>query len=186
MGNRTQAEGTIRSHVLWAMGAGLIPVPGVDFVAVTSIQLSMLQQLTVLYGRDFSRGMGKNFISAIGGSTLARAGSSLFKIVPGVGTVLGGASMSLMSGASTYAVGQVAINTLEDSGSLNNFDTRQAKQAYEQAYERGKSYVEGMKGKENEAADVYQNLERLGKLKESGVLTEQEFEAKKNELLKRL
>lgn len=34
MSQRTQAEAIIRSHVLWAMGGGLIPIPLVDFAAV--------------------------------------------------------------------------------------------------------------------------------------------------------
>ncbi len=186
MSDRNRAEEIIRSHVLWAMGAGLIPVPIVDFVAVTSIQVDMLQQLTHLYGASYSQSTGKAFVSALTGTTLARMGASFVKGIPGIGTVLGGASMSVMSGASTYGVGQVAINVLSSSGSLRDFDSSQAKRAYEQAYERGKSYVSDLDSKKDEAADVYQSLERLGKLKESGVLTEQEFEAKKNELLKRL
>lgn len=186
MVNRTQAENIIRSHVLWAMGAGLIPVPLVDFAAVTSIQLDMLQQLAHLYGVDYSLSTGKAFVSALTGTTIARLGASFVKTIPGIGTVLGGASMSVMSGASTYAVGQVAINVFTNSGSLRNFDTTQAKRAYESAYERGKSYVSDLDNKKDDAATVYQDLERLGKLKESGILTEQEFEAKKAELLKRL
>jgi len=39
MNKQTQAEAIIRSHVLWAMGGGLIPIPLVDFAAVTAIQL---------------------------------------------------------------------------------------------------------------------------------------------------
>ncbi|MEM9137012.1 MAG: DUF697 domain-containing protein, partial [Cyanobacteria bacterium P01_F01_bin.42] len=121
MSKRTQADAVIRSHVLWAMGGGLIPIPLVDFAAVTAIQLEMLQQLAQIYGVDYSRSLGKAFVSALTGTTIARLGASLLKAIPGVGTVLGSASMALASGASTYAVGQVAISHFSNGGSLSNF-----------------------------------------------------------------
>jgi predicted Zn-dependent peptidase len=60
------------------------------------------------------------------------------------------------------------------------------KQAYEQAYEKGKSYVSDLQEKEDDAADVYQQLEKLGKLKAQGILSDEEFETKKKELLARI
>ena len=92
---RSEAQVIIRSHVLWSMGGGLIPIPLVDFAAVTAIQLEMLQQLAQLYGVDYTRSNGKAFVSALTGTTIARLGASFLKALPGVGTVLGGASMSL-------------------------------------------------------------------------------------------
>lgn len=186
MSRHIEAEGIIRSHVVWAMGGGLIPIPLVDFAAVTAIQLEMLQQLASLYGVDYSKSMGKTFVSALTGTTVARIGASLLKTIPGVGSVLGGASMSVMSGASTYAVGQVAINLFSTSGGLKNFNFDNVKQAYEDAYEKGKSYVSDLEDKEDEAADVYQALEKLGRLKEQGIVSDEEFEAKKKDLLSRI
>lgn len=187
MSQRTEADAIIRSHVLWSMGGGLIPIPLVDFAAVTAIQLEMLQQLAHLYGADFSRSNGKAFVSALTGTTLARLGASFLKAIPGVGTVLGGASMALTSGASTYAVGQVAINHFRSGGSLSNFVEDQVKEAYDSAFERGKTYVSDLeKEKGDEAATVYQTLEQLGKLRDQGILTEDEFQTKKQELLARL
>jgi len=184
---RTQADAIIRSHVLWAMGGGLIPIPLVDFAAVTAVQLEMLQQLAELYGVDYSRSKGKTFVSALTGTTVARLGASFIKAIPGVGTILGGLSMSVASGASTYAVGQVAINHFANAGTLSDFVEDQLKRAYDVAFERGKTYVSDLETeKQAEAADVYQTLEKLGKLKEQGILTEEEFQTKKQELLSRL
>ena len=183
---KAKAQAIVRSHVLWAMGGGLIPVPLVDFAAVTAIQLEMLQQLAELYGVNYSQSNGKTFVSALTGTTVARLGASLIKAIPGFGTVLGGASMSLASGASTYAVGQVAIDHFAKSGDLGNFIEDQLKKAYEDAFQKGKSYVSDLENERQEAADVYQTLEKLGKLKEQGILTEEEFQAKKKQLLDRL
>ncbi len=187
MSKQTQAEAIIRSHVLWAMGGGLIPIPLVDFAAVTAIQLEMLQQLAQLYGVNYSRSQGKTFVSALTGTTIASLGASFLKAIPGIGSILGGASMSLASGASTYAVGQVAISHFSSGGSLSNFVEEQIKTVYDSAFEQGKNYVSNLENeKGNEAADIYQALEKLGKLRDQGILTEEEFQMKKQELLSRL
>lgn len=183
---KAKAQSIIRSHVLWSMGGGLIPIPLVDFAAVTAIQLEMLQQLAELYSVNYSKSNGKAFVSALTGTTVARLGASFLKAIPGIGTVLGGASMSLASGASTYAVGQVAIEHFANSGDLSNFIEDQLKKAYEDAFQKGKSYVNDLEDNQEQAADVYQSLEKLSKLKEQGVLTEDEFRAKKQQLLDRL
>ena len=183
---KAKAQSIIRSHVLWAMGGGLIPIPLVDFAAVTAIQLEMLQQLAELYGVDYSKSNGKAFVSALTGTTVARLGASFLKAIPGVGTVLGSASMSITSGASTYAVGQVAIDHFANSGNLSNFVEDQVKKAYEDAFQKGKSYVSDLKDNQDEAADIYRALEKLSQLKDRGILTEEEFQAKKKQLLDRL
>jgi uncharacterized protein (DUF697 family) len=187
MSKSTQAEAIIRSHVLWAMGGGLIPIPLVDFAAVTAIQLEMLQQLAHLYNVNYSRSMGKAFVSALTGTTLASLGASFLKAIPGFGSVLGGASMAITSGASTYAVGQVAVSHFASGGTLSNFVDDAVKSAYDSAFERGKSYVSDLENeKGDDAADIYQALEKLGQLKDRGILSEEEFQAKKVELLSRL
>ncbi len=191
MNKSFQAEKIIRSHVLWAMGGGLIPIPLVDFAAVTAIQLGMLQELAALYEVKYASNTAKTFVSALTGTTLARLGASMLKAIPGVGSFIGGLSMSVMSGASTYAVGQVAINIFSSKSrgtviDFLNIDIDEAKGFYENAYEKGKSYVDDLKENEQEAANIYESLEKLGKLKEQGILSEEEFQAKKKQLLDRL
>ena len=43
MSKEHSADGIIKSHVVWAMGGGLIPVPLFDIAAVTAIQMDMLR-----------------------------------------------------------------------------------------------------------------------------------------------
>ncbi|MEL6402476.1 MAG: DUF697 domain-containing protein [Cyanobacteria bacterium J06626_4] len=187
MTQQNQANAIIRSHVLWATGGGLIPIPLVDFAAVTAIQLEMLQQLARLYSVDYSPSIAKTFVTALTGTTLARLGASFIKAIPGIGTMIGGASMALTSGASTYAVGQVAVNHFANGGTLNNFVEDQVKTAYDSAFERGKGYVSDLENeKGDDAANIYEALEKLGQLKDQGILTEEEFQTKKQELLSRL
>ena len=181
-----EADKIIRDHVLWSMGAGLMPVPLFDIAAVTAVQMDMLKQLADLYGADFSKSTGKTFVSALTGSTLARVGASAIKAVPGVGTVVGGVSMSVLSGASTYAVGQVAKGHFASSQGLLEIDIEWAKQAYSDAFERGKQFVSDLQDKPNDGEDPYEALEKLGRLKEQGVIDQEEFEQKKRKLLERI
>lgn len=181
-----RADRIIRSHTLWGMGAGLIPVPMFDLLAVSAIQIDMLKQLAEAYDSDFTENLGKTFVTALTGGTFARVGASLIKAVPGVGTLVGGASMSVLSGASTYAVGQVAKRHYETGGNLVDIDLNDARKSYDDALERGKRVVGDLKDREAESMDVYSSLERLSDLKQKGVITDEEFEAKKREMLERL
>ena len=193
MSKRSEANSLVNKHVLWALGGGLIPIPIVDFAAVTAIQMDMLSQLAKLYEVEYTEATGKKLVVALTGTTFAKLGSSFIKIVPGIGTVLGGLSMSVLSGASTYAVGQVAIEHFESGGNLFNVDLESAKKMYKDAFEEGKEVASNLK-KEQEAAeasgdvddqakDVIDALERLGNLREKGIITEEEFQAQKEKLL---
>jgi len=175
----------IRNHVLWAMGAGLLPIPLVDFAAVTAVQLDMLKDLAAHYGANYDRSSGKAFVSALTGTTFATIGASIVKAIPGLGSILGGVSMSLMSGASTYAVGQVVKQAYATSGSLDKLDLSAARKAYEDAFERGKSYVSDLQQDKDKATQIFESLERLEKLKQDGLLSEEEFQTKKQELFNR-
>ena len=186
MSRRSEAEKIVRDHVLWSLGAGLMPVPLFDIAAVTAIQMDMLKQLAGLFEVDYSKSGGKGFVSALTGSTFARIGASLIKTVPGVGTVVCGISMSVLSGASTCAIGQVAMSHFGSKRGLLDVDLEWAKEAYNEAVERGKQYVSDLKEERGASRDVYEALEKLGQLKEKGVITEEEFEAQKQKLLARL
>ncbi|RQH16679.1 hypothetical protein D5R40_33865, partial [Okeania hirsuta] len=63
-----------------------------DLAAVTAIQLDMLKQLANLHELDYSETSGKALVGALTGNMMIRIGSSLFKAIPGIGTVLGGIS----------------------------------------------------------------------------------------------
>ena len=194
---REQADAIIKKHVLFSIGGGLIPIPLADMAAVTGLQVSMLEQLADLYGIAYNRSILKSFIAGLTGSTVAKVGASLIKAIPGIGTVIGGVAMSATSGASTYALGQVAIGQFEKEGSLEDIDMDEAQAAYDEAFEEGKEVVEELekekKAKEKAAAeapettdDILEQLEKLGALKEKGVLSEDEFEEQKRKLLERL
>jgi uncharacterized protein (DUF697 family) len=185
MADSAAAEQVIRQHVVWSVGAGLVPLPVVDFVAVTAIQVDLIRQLCTLHGTNYSEASGKTLVGALTGSALARFGASAIKALPGIGSVLGGVSMSIASGASTWGVGQVVHRHLASGGSLTDLNVEKARQEYEAEYERGKE-VAREASHDGGSKDVFERLNKLGDLKAKGIITEAEFEAKKKELLARV
>ena len=141
MHQKEKALKIIKRHVIWAMGGGFIPISLLDIASMTAIQIDMLKQLAKLYGVEYSTAKGKTFVSALTGRSLASIGATAIKALPGVGTLLGGVSMSVMSGASTYAVGKVATELLETGDDLFNVDLASAKKRYEDSLAEGKTIV---------------------------------------------
>lgn len=144
MTQNNRADKVIRDSVVWSMGAGLIPVPLADMVAVTAIQIDMLKQIASLYQVDFAENRLKSWIAALSGSAIPKVGAGIIKFIPGLGSVVGGVSMAVLSGASTYAIGQVFAQHFESGGTLLDFDVEKFKDFYQRQFEVGKAFVENM------------------------------------------
>lgn len=186
------ADNIIINHVFFSLGAGMVPVPFLDMAAVTVVQLDMLKQLSRLYDIPFGEESGKSLISAIAGGAAARVGASMVKAIPVVGTFLGGVSMAVLSGASTYATGQVFKRHFGSGGDLTNVDIKKAKKIFEEAFERGKDVAAKMekerKAKEGSEAppeekNIVDRLKDLAALRDQGIITEAEFAEQKKRLL---
>lgn len=143
------AENMVKNFVLGSMGVGFIPIPIVDFLAVGGLQLGMLKKLSTLYGAEFSKSRAKNFISALVGSItpliFAGPAASLIKLIPVVGWGLGAASMPIVSGASTYALGKVFVKHFESGGTFLNFEPGRMKKYYKEKFEEGKTVATDLK-----------------------------------------
>ena len=170
----------IRRHTLLASGAGLIPIPLLDLAAVTMIQLDMLRQLARHYNRHFSDSQGKAWVVALSGSIAARTGAEAIKLLPGIGSIIGGVSMAALSGASTYAIGKVVVQHFEAGGDASNFDPEHYREAYEDAKAEGKAAVNEMKAEQDATSKKIRDLDQL---RQDGLLTDEEFETVKKRLL---
>ena len=147
------ADTVIRNHIIWSMGAGFIPVPIADIVAVSAVQLDMIRQLCRVYDMDFSETQGKAIVTSLTGPILARAGArSLIKLVPVLGTAVGGLTMSVFNGASTFALGEVFKKHFQLGGTILDFDAERLRKYYKEKFEKGKKVAEEIK-KEQEEAD---------------------------------
>lgn len=180
MGDRANAERIVNRHVLWSVGAGLMPLPILDIVAVSAIQLDMLRQLASEYAVNFSESEGKAWVSALAGNLVARIGANALKLIPGIGSVLGGVTSSIVSGAATYAIGQVVTSHFESGGTFADMDMDAARRAYEREFERGKQVAKDLS---SENKDALAKLERLGRLRDKGVISQEEFEVQKQKIL---
>lgn len=198
------ADTIIRNHVIWSMGAGFIPVLIADIFAVSALQLDMIRQMTRVYDVDFSETQGKAIVTSLTSSTLARIGAgSLVKIIPGVGSLLGGVTVSIFAGASTYALGQVFKRHFESGGTILDFDPARLRKMYKEQFEKGKEMAKKWKDEKVEEdeevvvepmeeptkeekvkGNVIEKLRELGELKDAGVITEEEFEKMKKKLIK--
>jgi uncharacterized protein (DUF697 family) len=148
--SRTDRGNTIiQRYTLGALAPGLIPLPLVDLAALTGIQLAMLGHLSKIYEVEFTRNLGKSLIGAlVGNSTgvvVAPTVASLFKLVPGLGSIYGGASVAVVGAAVTYAVGKVFQMHFEAGGNFLNFDPEKMRGYFAEQLEEGKKVASQMK-----------------------------------------
>lgn len=188
--NKTEmANSVIHNHMIWSMGAGFIPVPIADLFAVAAIQLDMIRQMCKIYDIDFKETEGKAVITALTGSGFARLGARAIKFIPGVGSILGGVTMAILSGGSTYALGEVFKKHFDTGGTFLDFDPSRLKKYYNEKFEKGKkmaSNIQKDKKQKDEVIkvnDSFTQLQNLAKMKEDGILTDEEFSALKRKVI---
>jgi uncharacterized protein (DUF697 family) len=98
---------TVHPHILGysivAGMAGAVPLPLVDIPLVAAIQLKLFQTIASVYQQSLTRRRLQDIGSAIGVGFLTNLGKrQLLKIIPAYGT----AAASVMTAASTYALGK--------------------------------------------------------------------------------
>ncbi len=121
------AQEIVKKYAMYAAGAGLIPMPVVDFAAITALELKMLADLGGLYGIPFSQDKVRPIVgSLIGGYSATRlgwgVGGSALKSVPLLGQALGMISMPAFGAGVTYAIGRVFIQHFASGGTFLDFD----------------------------------------------------------------
>ena len=67
--------------------------------------------------------------------------ASLIKVIPLIGQTTGVLTMSVVGGASTYAVGKIFIQHFEAGGTFLDFNPEKVKDYFAELYEKGKSKV---------------------------------------------
>jgi uncharacterized protein (DUF697 family) len=145
------ADTIIRNHVIWSMGAGLIPVLIADIFAISALQLDMIRQLCKAYNINFAETQGKAIVTSLTSSTLARiTAGSVVKMIPGLGSIIGGLTVSVFAGASTYALGEVFKKHFSSGGTILDFDPERLRKLYKEQFEKGRG-----RGPEN---SVFKNI----------------------------
>jgi len=127
-----EALNLVKNHVIGAMAIGTLPLPLIDIVALTVVQLRMIARLSKLYNIPFSQNIGKSVIASLLGGIIPGAAQrwswSLLKFIPLLGVAVGAIVSTTTAGATTYAVGRVFIRRFEQGKSfltLRGEDIRQ-------------------------------------------------------------
>ncbi|MBF0099521.1 MAG: DUF697 domain-containing protein [Desulfobacterales bacterium] len=165
-----ELESIIRNHTHLAVGIGLVPLPVFDIVGVTAVQLNMLRKIANLYDVPFSKDKGKHVIASLLGGSLSvafsRFFSSMIKTIPIIGQTTGLVTMSIIAGATTYAIGKVFEQHFESGGTFLDFDPIKVKDYYAQMFKEGQALSKNIeKGKDsNHHESVRQQTENLDKI----------------------
>ncbi len=116
-----------KKYALYSAGAGLIPLPLVDWAVITGVQVKMLADLGALYGVPFESDRVRPIVSALIGGYASQklgygVGGSLLKSIRLVGPALGALSVPAFAAAITYAVSKVFIQHFASGGTFLDFN----------------------------------------------------------------
>jgi uncharacterized protein (DUF697 family) len=144
---KLRCDVTITKHVGAAMGFGFLPLPVVDFVAITGVQMDLVYRLSRIYDIEFSTQAVRALLGSLLGASvpLQPALVSGLKLMPGIGTAAAFVAQPALAGASTYAIGKVFVEHFESGGTLLTFDASKMKTHFEQKMSEGKQVVANMR-----------------------------------------
>jgi uncharacterized protein (DUF697 family) len=151
------AHKTIKKYMWGAVGAAaLIPLPLLDFLAVSGLQLRMVASISKIYDVPFEANCGKAVIGSLVGSLVPGAVScgaalSVLKATPLI-NVFGGAAMALVSGATTWALGKVFIQHFESGGTFLDLNPDEVRDYFKAQFEEGRKMATTMKTEEKTEA----------------------------------
>jgi len=140
---QAKAIHTVRNYMWWTMGAGLIPIPFVDLVAVSGVQYKMVADIAKMYEIRMEDTRIKAIVGALLGFIVPSqlncgvVGSAL-KAIPGVGAIAGAPALALFAGAATWALGKVFIQHFESGGTFLDFDPNSVKEYFLKQFNEGK------------------------------------------------
>lgn len=136
------ANNIVKNHVIASITLGLVPIPLFDLTALTIIQMEMIHSLGKHYGVTFQKHDSKSMITSLVAGSLPVIGvvglSSFAKLIPGVGSLLGSASLGVSAGAVSYALGQTFMMHFEAGGTLADFEPGDSKAFFQREFEKGK------------------------------------------------
>lgn len=134
---KLRAQAAVATASVAAAGEGAAPIPFADCALLIPTQLGMIASITVIFGFD----VNKSIITALLSSTIGAGGatllgktvvSNLLKLIPGAGTVAGGAISAGTAGVITAALGEAYIGVMElvfkGDMSLDDLGTEKGKQ----------------------------------------------------------
>ena len=137
-----QANRLIRNCSLVSLGAGILPFPVIDLVALGGIQVYTISELCKIYEIPFSKQRVKGVLSAVAGGVAPAVALpvavSIAKSIPIIGQIAAVATAPALTAASTLAVGRIFKRHFEAGGGLDDVDVETMKQEYAEEVEKAK------------------------------------------------
>jgi len=121
---RPRAEAIVNKFAFWGAVGGVIPIPLLDWTAVSGIQVWMIKELCDLYDVQFSDAIARSIVTSLLGGIVPSA----VKTIPGIGWILGLATAPAAFSAATWGVGKIIISHFERGGGIHDLDPVEAKQ----------------------------------------------------------
>ncbi len=114
---RAAARKTVVAASASAAGVAAAPLPFADALAILPIQVGMLVKITLDFGLSVDKGTMMTMLGGVLGSIAAAAVGrgvvgGLLKLIPGVGSVLGGAINAAVAASLTSALGALYIEVI--------------------------------------------------------------------------
>lgn len=104
---KQEIENSLNKYIGMAAGVGITPIPFSDAALLIPIQMTMITSIINKYGLKNFATISKAVISDIIIGNIGKSiAGGLFKLIPGVGTVLGGAINAGIASAITYGLGK--------------------------------------------------------------------------------
>jgi uncharacterized protein (DUF697 family) len=130
--NQAAAAAVIKRYATYSAVTGLIPLPVIDAVVLTGIQVKMISALAQVYQKPFSDDAVKSYATAIVAgvlpvSPIAGAAIRAVRYIPFIGPLMGIAVVPAFASALTWAVGKVFANHFESGKDLFNVDINDMK-----------------------------------------------------------
>lgn len=118
-------DGIVKTFAGLAAAAGLIPMPLLDVVAITGVQVKMIHALADHYQLEFNEQIAKSLIASLAVSAGTTgfaygAGRSIMKSIPFVGQIASIATMPAAAYGATYAIGELFSKHFANGGTLFN------------------------------------------------------------------
>lgn len=112
-----KAQAAVSAAALSAAVAGASPIPFSDAALLVPIEVGMIASITVIFGFDFDKSVLTSLVSSVLGAGGATIGgktivTNLLKMVPGVGTIAGGAISGGTATVLTTALGEAYIGIM--------------------------------------------------------------------------
>jgi len=104
----------------------------------------MIRDIAQIYNVDYKDQVARSIITTLVGDLGAVGVMSGVKAIPVLGSLLGGFTASITGAASTYALGKVFTQHFDQGGTLLDFDPVKSRKYFQDAYEEGKIFVEGL------------------------------------------